>query len=124
MLYLVDPYLAYSELDAYEMANARNKMQRRLGRFTNCRWIEAPSVVSAKEVSEPLHFVYIDANHSYESVQQDIASWWPKVRSKGIIGGHDFTWEHDGVIRAVTEFSVNQRLQLRVKSPDWWIEKI
>lgn len=37
-----------------------------------------------------LDFVYIDANHRYGPVLQDIAAWAPKVRAGGIVAGHDF----------------------------------
>lgn len=37
-----------------------------------------------------LDFVYIDANHTYESVKQDIRLWFPKVKKGGIISGHDY----------------------------------
>ena len=44
--------------------------------------------------------VFIDADHSYESVNEDIKNWLPKC--KGTIAGHDYnTWE--GVTRAVNE---------------------
>ena len=36
-------------------------------------------------------FVFIDANHSYDSVKRDIIAWQPKVRSGGIIAGHDYS---------------------------------
>jgi len=35
-------------------------------------------------------FVYIDAEHSYEAVTNDIIMWYPKVRVGGYLGGHDF----------------------------------
>lgn len=37
-----------------------------------------------------LDFVYIDANHTYESVKEDINLWYPKVKINGIVAGHDF----------------------------------
>lgn len=48
--------------------------------------------------------IYIDADHLYEPVLADIKAWYPKVKSGGILFGHDYesTWE--GVIKAVNEF--------------------
>lgn len=39
---------------------------------------------------ESLDFVYIDANHAYEFVKEDIAKWYPKVKKGGWLCGHDF----------------------------------
>jgi hypothetical protein len=39
---------------------------------------------------ESLDFVYIDANHAYSFVKQDISLWWPKVKKGGWICGHDY----------------------------------
>jgi hypothetical protein len=52
---------------------------------------------------ESLDFVFLDADHAYESVAADIEAWHPKVRVGGILAGHDFTHEFPGVIRAVCE---------------------
>ncbi|MEA2348584.1 MAG: hypothetical protein QOG62_2371 [Thermoleophilaceae bacterium] len=56
-----------------------------------------------------LDFVYIDARHDYDSVRQDLEAWFPKVRSGGIMSGHDyadgqFAQGDFGVKRAVDEF--------------------
>jgi len=37
-----------------------------------------------------LDFVYIDANHAYKYVKEDINIWYPKVKSGGILAGHDY----------------------------------
>ena len=37
-----------------------------------------------------LDFVYIDANHAYEFVKEDIELWYPKVKSGGYVMGHDY----------------------------------
>jgi cephalosporin hydroxylase len=52
-----------------------------------------------------LDFVFIDADHSYESVKADIAAWAPKVRPGGYLAGHDFNaaTPNGGVERAVYE---------------------
>jgi len=46
-------------------------------------------------------FVYIDANHRYESVYADICAWLPKVKDGGILGGHDYN--HKQVKQAISE---------------------
>ena len=48
-----------------------------------------------------LDFVFIDADHSYEAVKNDILHWYPKVKVNGMIGGHDEM--HEPVSRAVKE---------------------
>ena len=64
-----------------------------------------------------LDFVLVDADHSYESVKNDLELWYPKVKNGGIICGDDFNRVHfPGVVKAVTEFfSTPLRV---VESPD------
>jgi hypothetical protein len=45
---------------------------------------------AAKFADESLDFVFIDANHSFNSCAEDLAVWSPKVKKGGIISGHDF----------------------------------
>ena len=46
--------------------------------------------------------LFIDAGHSYEAVIKDIEAWLPKMKTNGIMAGHDYTaW--DGVNKAVDE---------------------
>jgi hypothetical protein len=47
---------------------------------------------------ESLDFVFIDANHAYDYVVQDIELWHQKVRHGGYLLGHDYIdmdWEKD-----------------------------
>ena len=48
-------------------------------------------------------FIYIDGGHSYEDVKQDILLTLPKLKQGGIIAGHDYNPDYEGVIRAVNE---------------------
>jgi hypothetical protein len=49
------------------------------------------SVEAAKQFEDGyFDFVYIDANHTYESVTADLNAWYPKVREGGMIAGHDY----------------------------------
>jgi predicted O-methyltransferase YrrM len=49
-----------------------------------------------------IDWLFVDADHTYESVRADIAAWAPKVKAGGLFSGHDFAaWP--GVTRAVLE---------------------
>lgn len=37
-----------------------------------------------------LDFVYLDANHSYLAVRDDLRAWYPKVKPGGLLAGHDY----------------------------------
>ena len=57
---------------------------------------------------ESLDFVFIDGNHAYEWVVEDLALWTPKVKKGGIVYGHDYDdysdtkrWDKMNVINAV-----------------------
>jgi hypothetical protein len=51
-----------------------------------------------------LDTVYIDGNHNYKPVREDILRWLPKVKLGGFICGHDYNSKHfPGVRKAVNE---------------------
>ena len=65
--------------------------------------IRKSSSDAAKEFEqESVDLVFIDANHSYESVKNDIVLWLPKVK-RGVLSGHDYSIGFFGVIQAVNE---------------------
>jgi hypothetical protein len=53
--------------------------------------------------AQSLDFVYLDADHSYESVKEDILTWLPKLKPGGVLAGDDYTESWAGVIQAVAE---------------------
>ena len=126
MLYLVDPYLDYECHGGREitgMSAAREAAHTRLAPHAgNIRWLEESSAQASFEIpDDSLDFVYIDANHTYAHVLQDIELWTPKVKIGGLVAGHDFTGRA-GVRRAVREFCQHLRFNLfRAKhGSDWW----
>ena len=67
-----------------------------------------------------LDFVYIDAHHSKESVAADIATYWPKIRPRGLLAGHDYCdVPNNGVIAAVDEFADSLGLHVMVTREAW-----
>jgi predicted O-methyltransferase YrrM len=48
-----------------------------------------------------MDLIFIDADHSYESVKKDIVAYTPKLKDNGILSGHDI--DYPGVNKAVRE---------------------
>ena len=72
--------------------------------------VRMTSIAAANTYADnSLDFVFIDAQHDYDSVHADILAWWPKVKIGGVIGGHDYNPGPDengvdyGVGKAVRE---------------------
>jgi hypothetical protein len=66
------------------------------------------SVEASKQFDDnSIDSIFIDANHEYKFVKEDIAAWFPKLKSGGLIGGHDYDGGpnsgHPGVRDAVHE---------------------
>ena len=57
----------------------------------------------AKDSLPLLDFIYIDANHHYEFVKNDIQLSLDKLKPNAIIAGHDYCQKSSGVIKAVNE---------------------
>lgn len=92
-LTIVDPYALYEGYSDFTTRNADRAFrlaQERLAPY-NVTFLREYSVpASASFADASLDFVYIDANHRYEYVLEDIAAWIPKVRAGGVISGHDY----------------------------------
>jgi len=72
---------------------------------------------------ESIDFVFIDADHVYESVKKDILAWWPKVKKGGILAGHDLCSEHIGVEQAVVEIFGNDWDKIYLDELCWLMKK-
>lgn len=72
------------ETEAYNCARVRAEKH-------GFRLMQAWSVDAAREFAdESLDFVFIDGNHDFQHVVEDLAAWAPKVKKGGIVAGHDF----------------------------------
>lgn len=66
-----------------------------------------------------LGFVYIDGQHDFQSVRDDIETWWPLLKENGILAGHDYCNDHRGVIEAVNGFAEFTGRTVRIIRGDW-----
>jgi len=70
---------------------------------------------------EELDFCFIDANHAYEFVHEDITLWLPKVKKGGILCGDDYRMS--SVRRAVNDFFKTTSYTIQSSTENWWIVK-
>jgi len=71
---------------------------------------------------ESIDFLFIDADHAYESVKKDLELWFPKIKIGGIISGHDYLWIDGRVKRSVDEFFA-PRIVNKGVGDVWYITK-
>lgn len=97
-LYLVDvwrPLNIEDYRDSSNQYNYKNIINNCLDNIRDhenrCYMIRSDSVAASELFqNESLDFIYIDANHKYEYVKQDMETWFPKLRKNGIFAGHDY----------------------------------
>ncbi len=93
-LYCVDAwecYVGYRDyLDPKVLADAYETAKKRLKPY-NVELIREYSMDAVKHFPDgSLDFVYIDANHEFPWVVQDVFYWSKKIRRGGIVSGHDY----------------------------------
>jgi hypothetical protein len=127
-LYLIDPYTFFN--DGYiNFGNGDINMEIAKDRTANYKdkivWITKKSkeALALTYIPFDFDFVYIDGDHSYDAVKQDIEGYFERVTLGGIIGGHDYGDRFPGVIQASNEFANNKGCVFFVDKPDWWIVK-
>ena len=127
-LYLIDPYDAYEEYQEdwnnEMMTEAERIAQMKLGNTDAGRFVKKYSDDAIADLPDNLDFVYIDGNHEYEYVKNDLSNYYPVVKKGGILAGHDYTKSWPGVVEAVNEFTHERGLEVTKDLwGDWFIQK-
>jgi len=65
--------------------------------------------------------IFFDGDHTHKGILKDLQNWFPKIKEKGIISGHDYIWGGKGVKPIVDKFSNNKAR--RLKKSVWYYEK-
>jgi predicted O-methyltransferase YrrM len=139
-LYCVDPWKAYKEYREHTTQSKIDEIYKeaieRLKPY-NCCIIRKFSDKAYQDFPDgSLDFVYIDGNHDFTHVSEDLRNWTPKVRSGGIVAGHDFATfygrygQYNQVKKAVLKFVEENHISpfFRINNPNerpsWmWVKK-
>ena len=131
--YLIDIYEEYQEDDpiqnkkillrTHQDQNEAFKIAKENLESYRVIWILKYSDKAVEDVPDNIEFIYIDANHDYEYVKKDLELYWEKVSVNGILAGHDFMADFNGVINAVSEFASENQLHIYSHKYDWWFIK-
>jgi hypothetical protein len=140
LLHLIDPWQHQSDYQDIAnltdehfnrcLAETQQNLQRHAGRF---RIHRLKSIEAAQYFFDhSLDFVYLDANHSFAAVSEDLRTWFPKLKSGGIFAGHDYLDGRlpeglFGVASAVNEFAGEIGVAISVTReavwPSWYFIK-
>ncbi len=119
-LYLIDPWSLSSEyIQSGTPISRKQKHYEKAYQAVKTQFEHDPTVhifrmgslTASTQTPNDFDLVFIDGNHEYMQVKQDITAWLPKVRPGGILAGHDYEPSmpiFDGVKQAVDELFGNQ----------------
>lgn len=136
-LLLVDSYIPYQDdanLQVITLQKQNENFLSVLKKFMPRQFLDKTifSCMPSKEIVKYIpdnffDYLYIDANHEYDNVKQDIVLWFPKVKIGGYFAGHDYRGYYDGVTRAVNAFKDKNKEQVEfidINSLDYdWLMK-
>lgn len=131
LLYSIDPYLHFEtgyddimNLSQKKFEILFHRVKKRLSPFGQRSILmrEKSNDAARHFKKNSLDFVYIDGNHSYSAVTQDLNTWWEIVRPGGLISGDDYT------VFPTTKFAVDRfvdknNITLLTKGNKWWFIK-
>ena len=129
VLHGVDPWLPFDpseyverkdNVDALTHEVYYQETLQRLRRFGDrSRVLRLTSADAAPRIRDGSRdFVFIDAQHHYAAVKEDLGLWYPKLRAGGLLCGHDWPLDYGppkfGVRKAVEEFATSAQLRITV----------
>jgi hypothetical protein len=83
--------------------------------------IRMRSLEAAKALNVTPDLIYIDGEHTYDAVYEDMTAWYPFVQKRGILCGDDWTWE--SVKKAVVRFAEDHQLKIAYLDNFWLIQE-
>jgi len=135
-LYLIDPWLCNQNINKgwWGKNTNQNKMDNKYSNVYNMFSENNCVEIIRKKSTDVFHlrnhfldWAYIDGDHRYQSVFNDLNYYLIKVKMDGIIWGDDYGvngWWNDGVTKAVDRFIKENELPLIIKGTQFIIKLV
>lgn len=102
-LYLIDPWRELSDDEYLDSSNHKNHQDAFAQTMESIKGFESRAFMLRGLGEEMVHlfkdnsldYIYIDGNHDYDHVKQDLELWWPKLKAGGLLAGHDYLLDFD-----------------------------
>jgi hypothetical protein len=110
-IHAIDPYIPYDDritggvmVTQEEIDRVKQTFLTSAEPFMNkINFINKKSIDAINDIEDnSLDYIFIDGDHNYEAVVQDLKNYYSKVKTGGIFAGHDIGSQ--GVQRALSEF--------------------
>jgi Methyltransferase domain len=96
--YAVDSWTSFGTIGQNDSDFTQEEMDYQykmvVNKFENDNRVEIMKTFSSSASEtfpdEYFDFIYIDADHTYDAVLEDLNKWYPKLKKGGIISGHDY----------------------------------
>lgn len=110
--------------------NYQKAVQRFMPYVRSVTMVKAFSMDAVRDVPPAsLDFCFIDGNHAFDWVMQDLIEWSRRVRQGGIVAGHDFYhFKGAGVVEAVVAYTnahgIDDWQICDEREPSfWWVQR-
>lgn len=127
-MFAVDPWQSYDGAGRTPKKQDRQDFlyehtQRVLAPYPDCTIVRQTSMEAVSQfLDESLDFVYIDGNHIFHYVAADIYEWSRKVRSGGVVSGHDYFDTNPQATNLLCHVRVVVDAYTRLFAiPRWWL---
>ena len=95
-IYAIDPWMGYEGAGRSEQKQDKQDInyeeaKKVLAPYTDCVLVRKTSREALKDFEDgSLDFVYLDGDHRFQYIAEDLVEWSKKVRSGGVVSGHDY----------------------------------
>ncbi len=118
-LHLIDPWISIMDVPARwhaipqdQMDEIKSQVYSRFASDARVQIIEKYSIDGLDDFDDDsIDWIYLDANHSYSFIEQDLTNWWDKLKPGGFLCGNAYQDDEAqiklldfGIIPAVDSF--------------------